>query len=70
MTIYEASAAVSILSGIYGDAEVRMSSGATVLSDAERYFVRVYMSDGQTVDVPTADDAGKMIVNKIQQESV
>ncbi|MFA5392021.1 MAG: hypothetical protein WC331_11450 [Candidatus Omnitrophota bacterium] len=65
MTLFEAQAAAPILTHVFGDAEVRQSG-----SEPYDYFVRVYMSDGQTVDVPTADDAGKMIVNKIQQESV
>jgi hypothetical protein len=75
MTIYEARAAASILADAYGDAEVRMSSGfgLSILSDTDRYFVRVYPLEGQTFDVNTVSDAGlavqRMAVKKIKRNS-
>ena len=68
MTPVEAQAAAPILTHVFGDAEVRQSG-----SEPYDYFVRVYVRlrggpqrPGETIDVPTADAAGRLIAERIK----
>ena len=64
MTLFEAQAAAPILASVFGDAEVRRSGAANY-----DYFVRAYdlemITDNGTIDVDSADAAGRLIAERI-----